>query len=285
MTDQPSVSDVRAALQRSTPATASATDIEAAVFAAAGQRDLANDLIRESYQLCHRARGRVKEVLREHYGPRAPRSGAITILILILLFAATAPLGLLNAYRLDTVASTLPAAVAAAVVGAALLVAVLATGLRPVAQNVVLQMSLAFGLLAVATGIGVATSTGTALLLFLLGGGLALISLILMLIGRARDREATIRMDTAYRSAYLEVAPEVAAERERLITGLPARLTSRGADIAALRALRSSAIESFAAEGNPTSDSAPESVPGAYLVDLETQRWLPAPQRADSAAQ
>ena len=258
---------MRAALHRRTLATASAADVELAVFAAHGRRDVALALMRESHELRDHACDRVRGRLRERFGVRSPLGGLIAQGCVVLLLAATAPLGLQRAHRYEVVPSD-AAGIATIVIGAALVLLPLLGGLRPVARSVVRQVILAAGMLVLGAAVGLTTADGPPAA-YIIGGALALLAVLLALISR-RDRVASADLDAAVGTARQDAAGELTRRRERLLAELPARLAACGLDPAAMRRTRAAALSAFAAEGSRAADDAPDAPPGAYIIREQT---------------
>lgn len=275
--DATAVERVRDALQRVTPATATPVDIETAVLASHGQRNLAHALIRESYEICARARKRVRARSRARAAELNPRGRAIAIVVGILTVASVVPLGLLHSIRLGSIETPLPSAVVTVAVAAALLLAVLLSGRRPLAFGVYYQVFGIAVLLMPSVVVGASISQGTLRAMFLGGGAAAVLAALVAFVARRSNKDSAVQADAATPRAYADVAPEVARERQMLIDALPGRLGD--ADVATLRSVRAEAFAAFAREGNPARDTDPDSVPGSYIVMLSTQNWVPEPHR------
>ena len=187
---------------------------------------------------------------------------------------------MLNSLRQGVTGIEPAAAIVTAALGIAVLVVIALAGGKPLGRATLLQTGGLAVLLSVAAGIGVALTEGISRIAFIGGAVGAILAFVLVLVFRARDREATAQIDSGLEYAHLDVAPEVRVERERMMRELASELAG-SPDIAAMRRMRSATIEELRGLGNPVIDTEPESLPGAYIVEVQTAQWIPLPLRQD----
>lgn len=269
-----SVAAVRAALGGRDASRASAAEIEKAVLRVYKLDSISSRLWHESAAVCDRARKSVKQRLRARFGARSPRGGAITMLTLVLVFSIALPIGFLNAIRLGSPEGAAIAAIATVAIGGISLVLSLLSRFKPVSRPTLFQAQLLTVGLAFSAGIGAVITEGIIRMLFIAGAATGIAALIIFLIGRYRDLEATRQIDTGLENAFIDVTTEVTAERARMLDSLAGELSGR-TDLDDIRALRSASIEAFRALGNEASDDDPRSLPGAYIIHIQTRYWLP----------
>lgn len=253
-----------------------ASEVDRIVLREYGLAPLADRLWMESLHVSDTARRSVGELLKQRFGVRNPRGGFLTLTVFLLTLSMTAPIAsLIGSIRRGFVDGVQVAAISSSVSAALLLVAILSTRMRPVARPTLLQSQFITAVLTVSGVVGFLMSSGFTRVAFVAGAGLAIVALTLVVFGRRRDRDATERIDNALEVAHLDVAPRVAAERDRILNSLAIELTNSHADLDAMRAMRSAAITAFHHEGNPATDADPDALPGAYIVLGQTNTWLP----------
>lgn len=268
------------------PSSASAALIEYALFGLHGLTDLRERLVAEANAVSAAADKRTVRLVKERFGMRSPmlRGGWHSLLVFLLTFSPLLPLRFLNVLRFGQDGTESVAAAFAAVVGGLLVVVALLPGARPVARSALIQSQVTAALMLVVTGIGIAAAGGGSMLLaaqFVAGGAGAVIAVVIYLVVRHRDPQATAAIDNALDTAFLDVGAEVATERARLLDELERGLSERGADVDALRAERAAAFVAVRADGNTVADDHPDSLPGTYLVTGHTNGWLPPSRRGD----
>ena len=252
---------------------ATEADVDAIVLRLHGLAPLAQRLWREGHRVSSDARRSVDRRLREKFGLRNPRSGLFTIGVFILALSMTAPIAYLLP-RLRTPDSAELSANSGAILGRATLVVVLLTLGKPVVRSTFFQLQFIAVVLVGSAVAGTAIS-GQIHMTAVAGVAVGILSLMLAAIGRARDRAATEDIDNALEQAHLDVAPEVARAREGMLSTLAPELDKSGADLDAMRAMRTAAITAFRAEGSSATDLDPTALPGAYIVHRQTSTWLP----------
>lgn len=265
---------VRQGLGAQPPRDASAARIDDTVLRIHGMQDLGSHLWAEASTVSDRAKADVTARVKAEYGARSPRNGLIPTLVLVLTFAGAVPLGFLQAIRLGSPGGEVTAAVLTAALGIAQLLLSLGTGVRPVARPTVFQSRISVVVLLASVVIGFMVTDGVPRILFVVGALGTLCAAIIYTMGRARDPEATERIDDAERRAGIEVTRDVDAERRRLRAELERALAGRD-DIDRMRRTRSLAIAAFREEGGKAEDADPSALPGEYIIRDNTDRWLP----------
>ncbi|WAA67003.1 hypothetical protein [Microbacterium oxydans] len=265
---------VRQDLGAQSPRDASAARIDDTVLRIHGLKELGSSLWAEASKVSDRAKAAVTARVKAEYGVRSPRNGLIPTLVLILTFAGAIPIGFLNAIRLGSAGGEIIAAVLTAGIGIAQLVLSLSTGIRPVARPTVFQSRISVVVLLVSVVIGFVLTDGVPRILFIVGALGTLCAAIIYTMGRARDPEATERIDDAERRARIEVTRDVDAERRRMRAELESALAGRD-DLDTMRRTRSLAIAAFREEGGKAEDADPTALPGEYIIRDNTNRWLP----------
>ncbi|WP_226534222.1 hypothetical protein [Microbacterium paraoxydans] len=265
---------VRQDLGAQSPRDASAARIDDTVLRMHGLKDLGSRLWAEASAVSDRAKSEVTARVKAEYGLRSPRNGLIPILVLFLTFAGAIPIGFLNAIRLGSPGGEVTAAMLTAGIGVAQLIVALSTGIRPVARPTVFQSRISVIVLLISVVIGFVLTEGVPRILFIVGALGTLCAAIVHTMTRARDPEATARIDDAEARARTDVTRTVDAERHRMRTELEAALAGRD-DIDTMRRTRSLAIAAFREEGGKADDADPAALPGEYIIRNNTNRWLP----------
>ncbi|MRG59988.1 hypothetical protein GE115_08920 [Agromyces sp. CFH 90414] len=257
-----------------------ASDIEFTLFRARG-------LGAEADRIWHSARGvsdaagrQVGRIARARYGVRSPRGGLIPIVVLLLTIGMTAPLVLLGiGYRGHSLEPRPEAgAFWTAIIGGAMFVAALVTIGRPVPRPTFFQSQVVCVVLGGFATVWVFVTDDPAVRVRLIVGIAALVlTVVIFWVGRLRDPAATAAIDAALDDARAEAASGIPRERERLKAELAAEFADRD-DCELLRRARTIAIETLHAEGNAAEDTAPDSAPGAYIIEQRTSDWMPRPQ-------
>lgn len=272
--DLNTIAVVRQRLGAATARDATTARVDDTVLRMHGLADLGSRLWAEASTVSDRAKADVTARVRAEYGVRNPRNGLIPILVLVLTFAGAIPLGFLNAIRLGSPGGEATASVLTAGIGIAQLVVSLSTGIRPVARPTVFQARISALVLLASVVIGFVLTDGVPRILFVVGALGTLCAAIVYTMGRARDPEATARIDDAERRARVEVARDVDAERRRLRAELESALAGRD-DVDTMRRTRSLAIAAFREEGGTAEDADPPALPGEYIIRDNTKQWLP----------
>lgn len=265
---------VRQDLGAQSPRDASAARIDDTVLRMHGLKDLSSQLWAEASAVSDRAKAEVTTRVKTEYGMRSPRNGLVTILVLILTFAGAIPIGFLNAIRLGSPGGEITASILTVGIGVAQLIVALSTGIRPVARPTVFQSRISVVVLLISVVIGFVLTDGVPRILFIVGALGTLCATIIYTMARARDPEATARIDDAEARARAEVKRTVDSERRRMRAELETALAGRD-DIDAMRHTRSLAIAAFREEGGKADDPDPSALPGEYIIRNNTNRWLP----------
>lgn len=254
-------------------------DVDAAVLRSAGLGDLVDRLWREGAAASNAARRSVTAHLRERFGARDPHSGAILRVVFVLLLLSVLPIGMLNGIRLGIENTVVPGAIVSVVVGAGVVAAVAAAGGRPLGRPVALQSTLLAILLVVAAGVAWVVADGWVRIAYLVGAALAAIAAIVVRVVPARGRSMTTDIDHGVELAHLDVAAEIATERERMTAELTRELEGRP-DVAELVRRRSAAIVELHARGGAMQADEPDTPPGGFIIQQQTMLWLPASRLA-----
>ncbi|WJM15480.1 hypothetical protein [Microbacterium arborescens] len=255
-------------------------DVDAAVLRSAGLGDLVDRLWREGAAASNAARRSVTAHLRERFGARDPHSGAILRVVFVLLLLSVLPIGMLNGIRLGIENTVVPGAIVSVVVGAGVVAAVAAAGGRPLGRPVALQSTLLAISLMAAASVAVVVTDGWVRTAYLVGAVLGAIAAIVVRVVRARGRQMTEDIDTGVESAHLDVAAEIATQRERMTAELTRELEKRP-DLAELVRRRSAAIVELHSRGGAMQADAPDTPPGGFIIREQTMLWLPVSQRHD----
>lgn len=258
----------------------SAAEVEHQLLDACGLGAIAQRIWQESRAVSAAAGRRVGRLTRERYGIRSPKGGLSGILVFLLTLGMTAPLIFLGiGYRGNSLEPRPDAgAMWTAIIGGAMLAIALATLGRPVPRSTSFQsQAVCVALGGLATLWAITTDQPTVRLGLVIGIAGLVLAVALFWFGRHRDPAATAKLDSAVDVARAEVTSEVAAERERLVAELTAELAAAlpRRDLEVLRRARTLAIETLRAEGNRAEDLAPDSAPGAYIIEERTNDWMP----------
>lgn len=255
-------------------------DVDAAVLRSAGLGDLVDRLWREGAAASNTARRSVTARLRERFGARDPQSGAILRVVFVLLLLSVLPIGMLNGIRLGIENTVVPGAIVSVVVGAGVVAAVAAAGGRPLGRPVALQSTVLAILLIVAAGVAWVVADGWVRIAYLVGAALAAIAAIVVRVVRARGHSMTTDIDHGVEVAHLDVAAEIATERERMTAELTRELEKRP-DGAELVRRRSAAIAQLRSGGGSMQADDPDTPPGGFIIQEQTMLWLPVSQRQE----
>ena len=253
-------------------------DVDAAVLRSAGLGDLVDRLWREGAAASNAARRSVTSHLRERFGARDPHSGVILRVVFVLLLLSVLPIGMLNGIRLGIENTVVPGAIVSVAVGVGALAAVAAAGSRPLGRPVALQSTLLAILLIAAAGVAWVVTDDSVRILYLLGAVLAAIAAIVVRIMRARGGSMTTDIDNGVELAHLDVAAEIAVERDRITADLMRELAGRP-DVAELVRRRSAAIVELRARGGAMQEDESHAPLGAFVIQEQTMLWLPVSQR------
>lgn len=253
-------------------------DVDAAVLRSAGLGDLVDRLWHEGAAASNAARRSVTAHLRERFGARDPHSGVILRVVFVLLLLSVLPIGMLNGIRLGVENTVVPGGIVSVVVGIGALAAVAAAGGRPLGRPVALQSTLLAVLMIAAAGVAWVVTDGGVRMLYLLGAVLAAIAAIVVRLMRARGGSMTTDIDSGVESAHLDVAAEIAVERDRMTAELMHDLVGR-TDVAELVRRRSAAIGELHSRGGAMEADEPDTPLGGFIIHEQTMLWLPVSQR------
>ncbi|MFK4115984.1 hypothetical protein ACI2K6_15275 [Microbacterium sp. NPDC006705] len=253
-------------------------DVDAAVLRSAGLGDLVDRLWHEGAAASNAARRSVTAHLRERFGARDPHSGVILRVVFVLLLLSVLPIGMLNGIRLGIENTVVPGGIVSVVVGIGALAAVAAAGGRPLGRPVALQSTLLAVLVIAAAAVAWVVTDGGIRMLYLLGAVLAAIAAIVVRLMRARGGSMTTDIDNGVELAHLDVAAEIAVERDRMTAELMRDLDGR-TDVAELVRRRSAAIDELRSRGGAMEADEPDTPPGGFIIHEQTMLWLPVSQR------
>lgn len=253
-------------------------DVDAAVLRSAGLGDLVDRLWHEGAAASNAARRSVTAHLRERFGARDPHSGVILRVVFVLLLLSVLPIGMLNGIRLGIENTVVPGGIVSVVVGIGALAAVAAAGGRPLGRPVALQSTLLAVLVIAAAAVAWVVTDGGVRMLYLLGAVLAAIAAIVVRLMRARGGSMTTDIDNGVELAHLDVAAEIAVERDRMTAELMRDLDGR-TDVAELVRRRSAAIDELRSRGGAMEADEPDTPPGGFIIHEQTMLWLPVSQR------
>ncbi|MDD7945663.1 hypothetical protein PUW79_13550 [Microbacterium sp. NE2HP2] len=253
-------------------------DVDAAVLRSAGLGDLVDRLWHEGAAASNAARRSVTAHLRERFGARDPHSGVILRVVFVLLLLSVLPIGMLNGIRLGVENTVVPGGIVSVVVGIGALTAVAAAGGRPLGRPVALQSTLLAVLVIAAAAVAWVVTDGGIRMLYLLGAVLAAIAAIVVRLMRARGGSMTTDIDNGVELAHLDVAAEIAVERDRMTAELMRDLDGR-TDVAELVRRRSAAIDELRSRGGAMEADEPDTPPGGFIIHEQTMLWLPVSQR------
>lgn len=253
-------------------------DVDAAVLRSAGLGDLVDRLWHEGAAASNAARRSVTAHLRERFGARDPHSGVILRVVFVLLLLSVLPIGMLNGIRLGIENTVVPGGIVSVVVGIGALAAVAAGGGRPLGRPVALQSTLLAVLVIAAAAVAWVVTDGGVRMLYLLGAVLAAIAAIVVRLMRARGGSMTTDIDNGVELAHLDVAAEIAVERDRMTAELMRDLDGR-TDVAELVRRRSAAIDELRSRGGAMEADEPDTPPGGFIIHEQTMLWLPVSQR------
>ncbi|WP_181574255.1 hypothetical protein [Microbacterium sp. SMR1] len=253
-------------------------DVDAAVLRSAGLGDPVDRLWHEGAAASNAARRSVTAHLRERFGARDPHSGVILRVVFVLLLLSVLPIGMLNGIRLGIENTVVPGGIVSVVVGIGALAAVAAAGGRPLGRPVALQSTLLAVLVIAAAAVAWVVTDGGVRMLYLLGAVLAAIAAIVVRLMRARGGSMTTDIDNGVELAHLDVAAEIAVERDRMTAELMRDLDGR-TDVAELVRRRSAAIDELRSRGGAMEADEPDTPPGGFIIHEQTMLWLPVSQR------
>ncbi|MET3469277.1 hypothetical protein [Microbacterium sp. BDGP8] len=253
-------------------------DVDAAVLRSAGLGDLVDRLWHEGAAASNAARRSVTAHLRERFGARDPHSGVILRVVFVLLLLSVLPIGMLNGIRLGIENTVVPGGIVSVVVGIGALAAVAAAGGRPLGRPVALQSTLLAVLVIAAAAVAWVVTDGGIRMLYLLGAVIAAIAAIVVRLMRARGGSMTTDIDNGVELAHLDVAAEIAVERDRMTAELMRDLDGR-TDVAELVRRRSAAIDELRSRGGAMEADEPDTPPGGFIIHEQTMLWLPVSQR------
>ncbi|MCZ4068558.1 hypothetical protein O1W71_12830 [Microbacterium sp. H37-C3] len=253
-------------------------DVDAAVLRSAGLGDLVDRLWHEGAAASNAARRSVTAHLRERFGARDPHSGVILRVVFVLLLLSVLPIGMLNGIRLGVENTVVPGGIVSVVVGIGALAAVAAAGGRPLGRPVALQSTLLAVLVIAAAAVAWVVTDGGIRMLYLLGAVIAAIAAIVVRLMRARGGSMTTDIDNGVELAHLDVAAEIAVERDRMTAELMRDLDGR-TDVAELVRRRSAAIDKLRSRGGAMEADEPDTPPGGFIIHDQTMLWLPVSQR------
>lgn len=198
--------------------------------------------------------------------------------VFVLLLLSVLPIGMLNGIRLGIENTVVPGGIVSVVVGIGALAAVAAAGGRPLGRPVALQSTLLAVLVIAAAAVAWVVTDGGIRMLYLLGAVIAAIAAIVVRLMRARGGSMTTDIDNGVELAHLDVAAEIAVERDRMTAELMRDLDGR-TDVAELVRRRSAAIDELRSRGGAMEADEPDTPPGGFIIHEQTMLWLPVSQR------